>query len=158
MSVFVGAEGFQLEKQFVVKELYLLAAEGPDHRHFFFKAPLMHLSMAHRRTIRYCTRYIHELSWSEGDVPYSCVYPILKKMENMVLYCYGNATANFLRAVLPTSVVVDTQAEGYQMPHVIPDKPCFCQHNTRHCAAAKAHAIRAHVLGGDLGVEVTEIE
>ena len=145
MSIFVGAEGFQLGKSFILKELYLLVGDSTDYKHFVFKAPILPLTAVDRRTVRYCTRYLHQISWTDGDVPYSALVPIIKKMESATLFCYGYTTARFLRKLLPTTIIIDTQSEGYKMPAVIPSAPCFTTHTPRHCAAAKANAIRNYV-------------
>ena len=144
-SCFVALEGFQMGKTLIVKELHLLAAQGEDHKHFMFLPPALQLSPEDRTTVRYSTRYLHGLNWNEGDVPYYAIEGVLKKVQNYTLYCYGYTTFNFLRTVLPYTVVIDTQKEGYQMAKELPPQRCFTVHHARHCATAKAHAIREFV-------------
>lgn len=143
-SCFVALEGFQMGKTLIVKELHLLA-EGDDHKHFVFLPPALQLSADDQRTVRYSTRYIHGLGWNEGDVPYYAIEGIMKKVQNYTIFCYGYTTSNFLRTLLPYTVVVDTQKEGYTMPKTIPTQRCFTDHTARHCARAKAHAVREYV-------------
>ena len=111
MSIFVGAEGFQLGNTFILTVLHLSVGDSTDYKHFVFKAPLLPFTAIERRSIRYCTRYLHQISRTEGDVPYSALVPIIKKMESSTLYCYGYTTARFLRKLLPTSIIIDTQTE-----------------------------------------------
>ena len=141
-TCFVALEGFQLGKTLIVKELYLLAEQGDDHKHFMFLPPAIQLSPEDKRTVRYSTRYLHGLGWNEGDVPYYSIEGILRKIQNYTVYCYGYTTTNFLRTVLPCTVVIDTQKEGYVMSKLLPRQRCFTVHNSRHCAMAKAHAVR----------------
>lgn len=143
-AAYVTMEGFQLGKTFVVKELHLLAEDGDDHKHFVFASPIIPLSPQDQRTVRYTTRYLHGIGWYEGDVPYIALSSILEKFQNHILFTYGYTTTNFLREMLPLSVIVDLQKDGYTMPSTLPPKPCFKQHNPRHCATAKAHALRDH--------------
>ena len=147
MSIFVGAEGFQLGNTFILTVLHLSVGDtdSTDYKHFVFKAPLLPFTAIERRSIRYCTRYLHQISRTEGDVPYSALVPIIKKMESSTLYCYGYTTARFLRKLLPTSIIIDTQTEGYKMPTGIPSAPCFTTNASRHFAASKANAIRKYV-------------
>lgn len=146
-SCFVTLEGFQLGKSLIVKELHLLAEEGEEHKHFVFLPPTHQLSIDEQRIVRYSTRYIHGFGWYEGDVPYYAIEGILRKIQNYTIFSYGYTTCNFLRLLLPATVVIDTQKEGYAMPKVIPTQKCFREHTPRHCAKAKAHVIRQFVRG-----------
>ena len=49
--------------------------------------PAIELSPQEQNTERYCTCYLHEFSWSDGDVPYYAIEGILRKYQNYKLYC-----------------------------------------------------------------------
>lgn len=145
MKIYIAAEGFQLKRLYVLKELHVLG-ENEEYKHFFFKAPLtLEPDEVDRKTIRYTTRNLSQLSWSEGDVPYEAIRPILQKFENHTLYTYGYTTTNFLKTILPTTVIIDTRDYQLQMPKEIPKQRCFYNHCPRYCAMAKAHVIKQHV-------------
>lgn len=146
--------GFQLGKQFVVKELSVLSS-GDEWKHFIFAPPLQSLSESDRRTIRYTTKKIHHLNWTEGDVPYSASSSIIRKFDKCTIYTYGYTCTNYLRSLLPTTVIVDIQKEQeYTMPSIIPKKGCFCTHGARHCSLSKAAMIKAFMQDLELfGVE-----
>ena len=144
-SVFVSLEGFQLGKVLIAKELHILDAQTDEFKHFVFMAPDVNLTHQDKLTIRYSTLHLHQLSWNEGDIPYCLIGKIFKKIRSCVVYCYGYTTTNFLRSMMPTTVIIDIQDIGYTMPKTIPAKVCFRDHTPRHCAAAKAHAIRDFV-------------
>ena len=143
MKIFISMGGFQLGKQFVVKELTILSNDT-EWKHFIFVPPLQSLSESDKRTIRYTTKKIHHLNWTEGDVPYSASTPIIRKFERCTIYTYGYTCTNYLRSLLPTTVIIDIQKEqSYTMPNIIPMKGCFYNHGARHCSLAKASIIRA---------------
>ena len=152
-SVFIALEGFQVGKCFVLKELHLLITDD-EFKHFVFSAPDITLDNKEQKTVRYCTRYLHGISWSAGDIPYDAIDGILRKYQTCTIYCYGYTSAGFLQKMLPTTVVVDVQKEGYVMPKTIPTKQCFIVHNSRHCARSKAHAIRSYVLNVHSNIDV----
>ena len=101
-SVYIALEGFQVGKCFVLKELHLLISDD-EFKHFVFSAPDMTLDNKEQKTVRYCTRYLHGISWSAGDIPYDAIDGILRKYQTCTVYCYGYTSAGFLQKMLPTT-------------------------------------------------------
>ena len=147
MNVFICMEGFQLGRLFVPKEVTVLS-EGEEWRHFLLLPPTTTLSENDNRTIRYTTRNVHEITWTDGDIPHYSIHSILRKFQDSTIYTYGYSTTNYLRSVLPTTVIVDVQKEGYEMADVLPKKGCFLIHDPRHYSLAKAHAVRDYTFTG----------
>ena len=44
---------------------------------------------------------------------------VLTKFRDSTVYTYGRSTTNFLKEALATSVIVDVQKEGCEMPEII---------------------------------------
>ena len=147
MNIFVSMEGFQIGRAFIPKEVTILS-EGEEWKHFLFLPPTMVLSSIDHRTIRHATRNLHQLTWTDGDVPYSMLYPILTKFRDSTVYTYGSSTTNFLKEALPTSVIVDVQKEGFEMPGILFKRCCFSTHDARQCSLVKAHAVKEFTFTG----------
>ena len=81
MEVYVGIEGFTLSKETIVKELVILYP-NKEYNHYLFKNPSKLLSSKDSQTVRYTTKYINKLSWYDGDVLYSNVGQVLKKVRD----------------------------------------------------------------------------
>ena len=141
----IGVEGFQLSNIFIVKELYI-QIPSREFRQFIFKNPKdLQLNDEDLRTVRYTTRHLSGLSYTDGDVPYDEVAVVLNRLKNCTIYTYGYTARNFLRTYLPTTVIVDIQELGFNMPTELPKTPCFINHRPRYCARAKADAIRLYL-------------
>ena len=141
MEVYVGIEGFTLSKETIVKELVILYP-NKEYNHYLFKNPSKLLSSKDSQTVRYTTKYINKLSWYDGDVLYSNVGQVLKKVRDWKIYTYGSAARKFLAKYLPNSVIIDIQPDTGKMPSVLEPCGCFRDHPTRYCAKAKALYIK----------------
>lgn len=142
MEVFIALEGYCLPCRFVVKEVCVLFLDG-DFDHFLFKAPTnLHLTTVDRRTIRYITAHVNELSYQDGDIPYDTLLNILQKYGQYRIYTYSDIAQQFLQRLLPTTVVINVQDNGFQLPNQLPDPACFRAHPPRYCAKAKVIAIK----------------
>ena len=138
----VALEGFQLQNEFILKELFI-ENSNREFRQFIFKAPLhQHLSEVDCKTIRFTTRHLSRLSYTTGDIPYTELEGILQTLKDSCIYTYGYTARNFLSTQLPTTVVIDIQELGYNMPPDLVKRPCFINHRARYCAVSKTYAIR----------------
>lgn len=146
MSVFVGVEGFALTELYVVKELVLIFS-NETHDHYLFKAPAEYLCQPKdQKTVRYITKHLNHLSWFDGEVLYSNVERILKRIQGFRVYCYGMTAKRFLLRYLPTTVIINVQEEmKCQMPKTLESCECFRRHPSRYCAKAKALFIKDFV-------------
>ena len=151
MNIVICTEGFQLKDSYILKELTILSM-GEEWKHFFFLPPAIKLSTNDKAWIRHSTRYCHELSWSDGDIPYTLIQPILEKFKDLTIYSYGQYDTNLLEEFLPTSVIVNIQREGYTLPNSIKKRNCFNNHNPSRCALAKAHAVKEYMLNNLEGI------
>ena len=149
MKIFVAVEGYQLKKKFVLKELHMLGESG-EFKHFVFKQPLLLPDEADRQTIRYTTRYLSQLAWTDGDVPYTEIRSILQKLQHHTLYTYGYTSEKMLQEFLPTTPIVNTQRHGHRMPKELPKPNCFYHHRPRYCAMAKAQAVKQFIEENDI--------
>lgn len=142
MDVYIGVEGFTLPGGFVLKELCLIYANN-EYSYYIFKAPIdISLSEADKRTIRYATENLNNLSWHDGSVPFECIPSILKDVEQYKIGTYGELARRFLQGILTMSSVTNVQASGFKMPPTLPDSGCGRIHSPRYCAKAKARAIK----------------
>lgn len=144
MSAFVGVEGYTLPCGFILKELCIYFPNG-EFNHYLFQKPDWLLSDVARKTIRYTTQNLNNLSYEDGDVPLSQLPGILNKIKDVTVYSYGEAAVKLLQKCLPTTLVENIQDQGYKMPAELPDSNCFRKHKQRYCAKAKAIAIQEFV-------------
>ena len=80
--VVVGAEGYQLQYERIIKELTLLFSNG-EFNHVLFAPPeKFHISNIDLQTIRYTTKHLNELGYQDGSVPYSFLQRISNKVSN----------------------------------------------------------------------------
>lgn len=142
MELYIAGEGFTLPSGFVLKEMTILFSNR-EYKHFIFKKPEnIILTAKDKRTIRYTTSYFNNLSFTEGDIPYNIIDDILSPYKNYTIYTYSNIFTSFLKKRLPTSVVINIQTLGFNLPKNLPKPNCFKNHNPRYCSLAKALNIR----------------
>lgn len=141
MSVFVGMDGYTLPAGFILKELCMVYPND-EYNHFLFKKPDSLLSQISKRTVRYATQHLNNLSYEDGDIPYTLIPNILDKIKDLKVYTYSEIAQKFLQEILPTTNIENVQNLGYQMPAKLPDSKCFRSHNQRYCAKAKAIAVK----------------
>ena len=144
MSCFVGVDGFTLPSGFLIKELCIIYPND-EYNHFLFQKPDWLLSEVSKRTIRYTTQHLNNLSYEDGDIPYSLLSFILQKIKDLKVYTYSEIAVKLLQHHLPTTAIENIQDQGYKMPPQLPNSKCFRKHNQRYCAKAKAIAIRNFV-------------
>ena len=141
-AVFVGAEGYQLQHDWIIKELTLLFSNG-EFNHVLFAPPEnFHISSIDLQTIRYTTKHLNGLGYQDGAIPYSFLQQYISKLRNCMIYCHGEATKNLVQQQIPFASIVNIQELNYKMPRELRDVECGRNHNPRYCSLAKAKAIK----------------
>lgn len=138
--IYFGVEGYTLPSGYIAKELVIMQKNG-EYQHHILLPPNGELSHEDYRTIRYVTRNLNGLAYHEGTVPYHTLATILDTIKQHTIYTYGGTAKRFLEAHLPSTVVIDIQEHGYQMPKVLPTSNCPKHHTPRYCALAKARVV-----------------
>ncbi|KAL5269339.1 hypothetical protein ACHWQZ_G002979 [Mnemiopsis leidyi] len=143
MNVYITTDGYTLPSGFIAKEICCMFPNG-EFTHTIFKPPMTshNLSEVDKRTIRYATRNLNNLSFHDGWYPYENMGELLKRFQEYRIYTYSDVTLRLIQQFLPTTVVVNVQDEGFKMPDSLPDAVCFRVHNPRYCAKAKCVAIK----------------
>ena len=145
MQIYIGIEGFTLTSGFILKEMSICFTNR-EFRHLLFQQPSnFKLSPRDIVTIRYTTKHLSQLSFTDGDVPYMCIPDILERYKHSTIFTYGECAVNFLQRYLQTSVIVNIQTYGFKMPSVLSKPSCFINHTPRNCSLAKALQIRTFV-------------
>ncbi len=145
MNVYIALDGYTLPSGFIVKEICIMFPNG-EYNHFLLKAPKnQYLTDVDKRTIRYTTAHLNNLSYDDGDFPYENIDDIFAKFSEYRIYTYSETSLKFLQNSLQTSVIINIQNQGFQMPTVLPDPICCRVHNNRYCAKAKAIAVKSFI-------------
>lgn len=137
MSIIITMEGYTLPSGYILKELCIMFQNG-EFKHFLFSKPDIPLLKADKHTIKYTTKYISNLNFEDGDVPYVEIKAILEKQKESNIYTYSEIAEKVLQNHLPTTSIENVQDMGFRMPDKVPDSRCFRNHNQRYCAKAKA--------------------
>ena len=69
MSAFIGVKGYTISSGFILKELCIFYPNA-EYDHNLFKMPGWHLTDGDKRTIRYTTQMLNNLSYLGGKVQY----------------------------------------------------------------------------------------
>ena len=144
MNAYICVDGFTIPSTFVLKELFIQFANG-EHNHLMFLPPNINLTEADRRTIRFTTKHLNNISYFDGDVPYSQLQPILHKLRDYKIYTYSEVALKTLQSYLPMTVIVNIQEFGFKMPAQLENPCCFRFHSYRYCAKAKAIAVKSFI-------------
>ena len=145
MFAYIGIEGYNIPSGFIVKELAIVYP-NEEFDHYLFKSPNDFLLTAKdEETIRYITRHLNNLSYTDGDIPYSMVGSVLEKLKDYTIYTYGLQTQRLVQGFLPTATIINTQDDGHKLDQHLPDPSCFRIHNFRYCAKSKAIEIQKFV-------------
>ena len=145
MNVCITTDGYTLPSGFIVKEICCMFPNG-EFNHYLMKPPMnRNLSDVDKRTIRFATRNLNNLSYHDGWFPYENMHEIFARFHEYQVYTYSDVTLRLIQSFLPTTVVVNVQSLGFQMPDTLPDANCFRSHNARYCAKAKCIAIKSFV-------------
>lgn len=145
MNAYVGIEGFNIPSGYIIKELAIVYP-NEEYDHYLFKNPNnFPLTEKDVKTIRHITRYLNNLSYTDGDIPYSSVSSVLQKLEDYAIFTYGSQAQRLLQGFLPTATITNTQDVGHKLDQHLPDPSCFRIHNFRYCAKAKAIAMQTFI-------------
>ena len=144
MSAFIGVEGYTLSSGFILKELCIFYPNA-EYDHFLFKMPGWYLTDGDKRTIRYTTQMLNNLSYLDGKVQYEEIVNILDPVKDSIIYTYSEIAVTFLQRYLPTTVIKNIQHDGYTMPNALPNSGCFRKHCPRYCAKSKAMDVKNFV-------------
>jgi hypothetical protein len=73
-----------LNGPFIAKEVIFSNAEGKELERLCFlpPCPMAHLSPEFQRHIQYLTKYVHNLPWESGNIPYSALGRIIANRVN----------------------------------------------------------------------------
>ena len=146
MDVYIGVDGYTTPSGFIVKEICIMFPDG-EYNHYLLKHPAnQYLTEVDKRTIRYATTHLNNLSYDDGDVPYEFLQNILSEYRQYHVYTYSEVALKLLQNILPTSVITNIQNLGFEMSSTLPDPKCFRKHNPRYCGKAKAIAVKNFVL------------
>ena len=138
-------DGYTLPSGFIVKEICCMFPNG-EFNHYLMEPPMNRdLNDVDRRTIRFATKNLNNLSYHDGWFPYDKMHDIFLRFQEFRVYTYSDLTLKFIQNFLPTTVVINVQELGFQMPEVLPDASCFRLHNARYCAKAKCVAIKKFI-------------
>lgn len=141
-AAFVGAEGYQLQHEWIIKELTLLFSND-EFNHVLFTPPENYnINSVDLQTIRYTTKHLNGLGYEDGSTPYSFLHQYISKLKNCTVYCYGQTIKNFLQQQLPFTIIVNIQELNYKMPRTLPSADCGRNHNPRHCSLSKAKTVK----------------
>lgn len=142
MNVYITTDGYTLPSGFIVKEICCMFINN-EFNHYLVKPPMNRdLNDVDKRTIRYATKNLNNLSYHDGWFPYEKMDEIFWRFQEYHVYTYNDLTLKFIQNILPTTIVTNVQELGFQMPDVLPDANCFRSHNARYCAKAKCIAIK----------------
>ena len=145
MDVYITTDGYTLPSGFIVKEICCMFPNG-EFNHYLMKPPMNRdLNDVDRRTIRFATKNLNNLSYHDGWFPYENMYEIFLRFQEFRVYTYSDLTLKFIQNFLPTTVVINVQELGFQMPDVLPDASCFRSHSARYCAKAKCVVIKKFI-------------
>ena len=142
---FVAVDGFQLQHDWVVKELTLLFDNG-EFNHILFAPPEDYIyTNIDPQTIRYTTEHLNGLNFQDGSVPYSYLEDHIGKLKTCKIYCYGQATRKLILNYLPFSTIVNIQELGFKMPNRLPSSECGRNHISRYFSLSKAKVVKKFV-------------
>ena len=142
MEVYIAVDGYTIPSGFIVKELCIMFPDE-EYNYFLFKPPTnRYLTEADKRTIRYTTSHLNNISYHDGDVPYEFLQEIISRYRQYKIYTYSEVAVKLLQTTLSTSVLTNIQNMGFNMPSTLPNPACFRKHNPRYCAKAKAIAVK----------------
>ena len=141
-ALIVDAEGFQLKKDFYVKEMAFYNAVTKEHWVGTFKPPFDKKCMKKKfaRDIDIYVQAFTGLKWEEGTFPYNVAFTMLTYFGNKhQLYARGKDTCQWIQQHTSLSVV-DLEELGCPIIDALPFRSYCVQHNSlkRTCALDRA--------------------
>ena len=142
-NIFIAdVEGFEISKDFFVKELAFYNPSTHRMWHGHFKPPFDKVFLKRKglKCIDICTEQLHGLRWEHGDYPYGALYSIISHFaENGFLYAKGFEKCKWLQQ-FTAAPVLDLEQLGCPPSHQLPHG-CPCPHHNTlkwNCALDKA--------------------
>jgi len=138
----VDVEGFQLKKDFYVKELAFYNPFTKEYWQATFKPPFdrQYVKKRYCTDMDWVTRKLHGLKWEDGQFPYAMAFHMISYFgATYQLYAKGEEKALWVQQQTPFSVV-NMELLGCPKAKDLPFG-CFCRfHNTleKSCALDKA--------------------
>jgi len=138
----VDVEGFQLKKDFYVKELAFYQPFTKEYWLATFKPPFdrQYVKKKYCTDMDWVTRNLHGLKWEEGQYPYSMAYYMINHFgSHFLLHAKGEEKSLWIQHQTPFTVI-NLELMGSPKAKELPFG-CFCTfHNTleKSCALDKA--------------------
>lgn len=145
----MDVQGFQLCREFIIKEIALVGAEGKIYHVWTLKPPCRfeHLSIDDRVAVKRTSNFKLGLAWDDGDVPYRSVSTIFVQIarEFRTWIVEDKRAANLVFEYKSLSVKIREISEIIRVPEdgSDPDQDIVypslcCLHDHPCCAVQKA--------------------
>lgn len=138
----VDLEGFQIKKDFFIKEIAFFNPNTMQCWSGLFKSPFdkQFLKKKGITAIEYATKYLHGLKWDDGDYPYSMIFQVVSHFgRGYQLYSKGSEKCGWLQQF--TSLpVINLELYGCPPAKELPHG-CMCIHHNsleKSCAIDKS--------------------
>jgi hypothetical protein len=149
---FIEIEGFQVKKQYYIKELVILSSTKPlEPIYYIFKAPFpeSYLTIEENVCTKYVTQNLHKLQWSEGVTQFcaDCISNVIqaKFTDSTTYFCLGENKCAMLAKMFPR---LDIQPYCYstfkELPPLAGHIRCLHRDHGEHCALRKTYRILLH--------------
>lgn len=153
MKFVVEFEGFQINRQFVFKELVVYNLNSSIINHFFIKPPFPRelLSATDDKVVRYCETFLHKIKWHSGNVRMKDVVQFLSSLPaSCVIYTKGQNKAKLLASMFKNFDVKNLEEENCPPITKIlvpPETECPLPFHldSLNCAHLKANAFATYI-------------
>ena len=141
-SLIVDVEGFQLNKDFYVKELAFYQPSTREYWAATFKPPFgrQYVKKRFASDMDWVTRNLHGLKWEDGQFPYAMAFHMISHFGSTYqLYAKGEEKSLWVQQQTPFTVV-NLELLGFPKAKELPFG-CFCRHHNtleKSCALDKA--------------------
>ena len=99
MNIYIATSGYRLPSSFIVKEICCLFPNG-EYNHYILKPPTnWDLSDVDKRTIRFATKNLNNLSYHDGDIPYENIEAIFTRYQEYQVYTYSSVTFKLVQNI-----------------------------------------------------------
>lgn len=132
------------DNRYIVKELAFSSLDRNCHQSFVFKPPTDTCSESNviPEKADWITNFHFQLSWTDGDIPYSCLNQILLKLGDQfrIIYVKGLQKKTFLEKFLPQIKIINIEDFGCSKLILLNSKKtCLRKHS--NCALANVDKI-----------------
>lgn len=143
-SVVISIEGFNLQRDYIIKELSVIHQDD-GYQHYQFKTPRDFIpTNQDLKTISFTKKYLNGFSLIDDHHLDNEIHEsILKEFAKYTIYVAGEITQRFISKILPETTVIDVyDIMDFKYPKELPDPSCFSYHLFRYCSLAKARYIK----------------